>query len=101
MLGRPACFSGRFDVTRSVKVPQPLKIARVVASAQDCESRFIIGSDQVHAKSKHSGALSTPFCRASRSALFPVEPPRVSSLMHRKRLTMRSTPLLLELFNVR
>jgi hypothetical protein len=28
----------------SVKLPQPLKTARVAASAQNCESRFIIGS---------------------------------------------------------
>src|SRR5205823_14332527 len=41
--GRPECFSGRFDVTRSLTVPQPLKAARVAASAQNCENRFIIG----------------------------------------------------------
>jgi hypothetical protein len=28
----------------SVRVPQPLKTARVAASAQNCDSRFIIGS---------------------------------------------------------
>jgi hypothetical protein len=41
--GRPECLSGRFDVTKSVMVPQPFKATRVAASAQNCESRFMIG----------------------------------------------------------
>lgn len=71
----PVCLSGRFDVTRSVMVPQPLKTARVAASAQDCESRFIIRSDQVHATSKHYqcrwSAMSIKLSQARSASIQP------------------------------
>src|SRR6266446_7586889 len=77
--GRPECLSGRLDVTRSLMVPQPLKAASVAANAQNCESRFIIGTRPSACKVEASLCIINTFYRASRFALFPCTFARIES----------------------
>jgi hypothetical protein len=62
-----------FEVTISLTVLQPLKATSGAASAQNCESRFIMGSDK-GMQSRSIAVHYQPRFAASSSALFPVDP---------------------------
>jgi hypothetical protein len=67
-------------VTISLTVLQPLKATSGAASAQNCENRFIMGSD----KGMQSRSIAVHYQ--------PRFAARLGEVMRRQRLMMRSTP---------